>query len=64
MSRPLTKENCKEQCRNREYQVVTQDCKNKTKEVTTENRGHDLSSELGHQIWGNPFEAFKSGPIA
>ena len=32
MSQPLMEENCKEQCRNREYQVATQDCKNKTNE--------------------------------
>ena len=32
MSRPLTEENCKEQCRDRGYQVATQDSKNKIKE--------------------------------
>ena len=32
MSRPLTEENYKKQCHDREYQVATQDCNNKTKE--------------------------------
>ena len=38
--------------------------KTRQKKVTTKNRGRDLSSEMGHPIWGNPFETFESGPIA